>query len=389
MENKKTIGILALDDGDGGGVSEYIRSVIDSLKNNKNFEIVILTRHSKVFDIEKEQKQIEIPVIKSNLITKFFRAFSFFLPMVPSSLLLSKNELDLFRDIDLFFCPYISPYPHYFLKKKFVYTLHDLQEFYLYSFFSIKQHLIRRVINYALTRSAELIICESEFVKKDILKFFGVKNEKVQIIQAPPSSRYLKFEFNPKLNFKVVEKYSLPKRYFFYPAQFWKHKNHLRLIRAFNKIANEDSGIFLVLSGSRKKNEVFNEILLEIKKLNLNKRIVFLGYIQNKEMPYIYKNSICLVMPSLFESISIPVFEAFSLGVPVLSSNILGLQQQVKGAGILFNPYDEKEIFNSLKNALNNKVILEENSIKGYNRIKKVNQLNFKSQLNFFFKKLL
>ena len=45
--------------------------------------------------------------------------------------------------------------------------------------------------------------------------------------------------------------------------------------------------------------------------------------------------SIMLVMPTLFESVSIPIYESFFLKVPVCASNVVALTEQVGGAGIL------------------------------------------------------
>ena len=57
-------------------------------------------------------------------------------------------------------------------------------------------------------------------------------------------------------------------------------------------------------------------------------------------MPYLYKLSTTSVMPTLFESISLPIWEAFYFGVPVVSSNVCALPEQVVNAGLLFDPYN-------------------------------------------------
>ncbi len=61
-------------------------------------------------------------------------------------------------------------------------------------------------------------------------------------------------------------------------------------------------------------------------------------------MPYLYKLSTALVMPTLFESVSLPIWESFYLGVPVVSSNVCALPEQVGDAGLLFDPHDIEDM---------------------------------------------
>ena len=49
-------------------------------------------------------------------------------------------------------------------------------------------------------------------------------------------------------------------------------------------------------------------------------------------------------MPSLFESVSIPIYEAFQIGTPVVASGILAIPEQVGDAGLLFDPTSVESI---------------------------------------------
>ena len=51
-----------------------------------------------------------------------------------------------------------------------------------------------------------------------------------------------------------------------------------------------------------------------------------------------------LVMPTLFESVSTPIYELFFLKAPVCASNVVDLTEQVGGSGILFDPNDFYDI---------------------------------------------
>ena len=75
-----------------------------------------------------------------------------------------------------------------------------------------------------------------------------------------------------------------------------------------------------------------------IDKLGLSEQVHHLGYVEQDDLHAIYRLATALVMPSLFESVSIPIYEAFQVGTPVAASGILAIPQQVGDGGLLFDP---------------------------------------------------
>jgi len=128
----------------------------------------------------------------------------------------------------------------------------------------------------------------------------------------------------------------LPAKFLFYPAQFWAHKNHLRLIEAFLQVHAEVPDLKLVLTG--KKRDEYENVMRAIDKSGLSEQVLHLGYVEQDDLHAIYKLATALVMPSLFESVSIPVYEAFQVGTPVAASNVQAIPEQVGDAGLLFDP---------------------------------------------------
>ena len=90
-----------------------------------------------------------------------------------------------------------------------------------------------------------------------------------------------------------------------------------------------------------------------MRKLGLESRVMYLGYVPEHEIPCLFKLSRGLVLPTLFESLSIPIWEAFSLEVPVTCSNIGSLPEQAGDAAIFFNPYDPEDIARGMRDLLN------------------------------------
>jgi glycosyltransferase involved in cell wall biosynthesis len=127
-----------------------------------------------------------------------------------------------------------------------------------------------------------------------------------------------------------------------YPAQFNPHKNHARLIDAFAVVARACPDYHLLLTGEKRLE--FSRVMSKVAELNLSSRVAHLGQIDASDLVAVYKSATMVVIPTLFESISIPMYEAFSLGVPVCASNVLALPEQAGDAAILFDPMSVQDM---------------------------------------------
>jgi glycosyltransferase involved in cell wall biosynthesis len=378
FNDKKKIAILAFGEECDGGGFQYTQSMIDALIKDNNYKYIIFCYDSDnrfddyKLDIKKLKKQTSGIGKK---ITRLFQLLFF----IRKPIFISDYELDLFGDIDIFISPAISAYPHFFLNKPFIFTLHDLQEQYYPEWFSYYKRVLRFIFNRALTRSSAKIICESSHVRNDIMKFTNTPVEKISVIISPPPEFFIKRIIDERQYGAIKSKYNLPDKYIFYPAQCWAHKNHLKLIEAFDKVIEKNNDISLIFTGSQNDNYI--NIINKINELGLNGRVAHIGYISYEDLPYIYKLSEMLVMPTLFESVSIPIYEAFALKVPVCSSNVVALPEQVGNAGLIFNPNDAFDIAKKILMYLDDKDFAKEMGQKGYNKIMQFNHDEYRKKL--------
>jgi len=258
--------------------------------------------------------------------------------------LLNIHGLDPFAREDLILAPFHSPILLH-TRKPFAYTLHDLQEHYFPENFSWLRRSWRRLMNSCLTKRASRIVCESDHVRRDIIFLLGAAAEKVVVIPAPPVTMRSS-DCSPEFMDATRAKYQLPDQYLLYPAQFWPHKNHMRLVEAFSRISSKFPKLQLVLTGS--KRDEYQKVFARVRELRLEQRVRHIGYVEQSELGVLYRCAQCLVMPSLFESISIPVYEAFQCGTPVCASNVVAIPEQVGNAGLLFDPYSAESIAESI-----------------------------------------
>jgi len=369
------IGILTIASPDSGGVYQYTLTMLEAFKRYlaKENEIIQIKNSNfpKILD-----NSIEIKNGKSSVATKMKRLIHTFTGIKIGDLLEVYNHPEI-NNLDLIISPTITLLP-YHMRKPYIVTIHDFQQEYYPEFFTFEERFSRKIV-YKTGQKANIVVCESEYVKKDIIKFLKVAEEKIRVIPSPPPLYISNIKLFGEKYEEIRAKYNLPAKYLFYPAQFWYHKNHINLLRAIKLIKNKYGKLInLVLAGSKKNN--FENVMGEIKNLSLQNQVKYLGYVPDEDMPYLYKLSTALVMPTLFESVSLPIWEAFYLGAPVVSSNVCALPEQVRDAGLLFNPHDIEDMAEKIYKIWTDESLRKELVNKGYERIKNMTLENYAKQ---------
>jgi glycosyltransferase involved in cell wall biosynthesis len=316
------LGVLALAGPDNGGTYQYTLSMLQALQHVDGFEITLYGDPQN-----PDFAKLGYPIRRftesrlRQLAALTAHSLHFKLP-------------DPFISQDILLAPiYSLALLH--TSKPFAFTLHDLQENYYPENFPWWQRVWRRQVYRRLLGQARRVICESQHVKKDIIRSFGLAEKQIVVIAAPPLRQFLADE-NSDRSQLARTRLQLPAKFLFYPAQFWTHKNHLRLIEAFREVVAEVPDLKLVLTG--KKRDGYAAVMSAIHEAGLSEQVCHLGYIEQDDLQVVYRLAAALVMPSLFESVSIPIYEAFQVGTPVAASGILAIPEQVGDAGLLFDP---------------------------------------------------
>jgi len=360
------LGVVALAGPRNGGTYQYSLSMLQALRHTAGFDITVYGDPQN----------------------RDFAAFGY--PLRPFAEARWRRPLSLaahkfhLRLADSFAAEDILLAPIYSLallhsRKPFAFALHDLQEKYYPANFSWWQRAWRDNTNRTLLARAARVICESEYVRADIVRFYGTPEERIAVMPAPPQEQFVSESSREFLD-SVRRRLALPERFLFYPAQFWPHKNHLRLIEAFGEVVRERPGVRLVLTG-RKHSHDYDNVMATIERLGLNEQILILGYIDAGDLRAIYRLATALVMPSLFESVSIPVYEAFQMGTPVATSNILTLPEQVGDAGLLFDPTSVASIKEAVLEIINDPAAARERANRGRARMAAMTPERYGGQL--------
>lgn len=187
---------------------------------------------------------------------------------------------------------------------------------------------------------AVAILADSELGRSNIVRIYGIDPDRVVVMPFSPAIATRKSDREIEGGFiDVKAKYRIEGDYVYYPAQFWPHKNHIYLLKGLAELERQhDLRIGAVFSGTDMGNMDFVRNASE--DLGLGDRVRFIGFVPNEEVTFLYKQSLALVMPTYFGPTNLPPLEAFTLGVPVLCSDLPGLREQVGDAALLMDLAD-------------------------------------------------
>lgn len=191
-------------------------------------------------------------------------------------------------------------------------------------------------------RNATLLIAESEVGREDILRFYGeygVTAEQIKVLPYSPAKARAE---GAACMETVHAKFGIPERFFFYPAQFWPHKNHLRIVQALGVLRHEHGlRIPIVFAGSASgelRARTRAEVLAEAQRRGVGEQVVDVGYVADDELIALYQAARALIMPTFFGPTNIPILEAWVHRCPALTSDIRGVRDQAGDAALLVDP---------------------------------------------------
>lgn len=252
-----------------------------------------------------------------------------------------------------------------------IYNPHDLQHLHYPQFWTPADIAWRETIYPAGCRFAQTVVVGSQWIKDDVIRQYRISPEKVQVIPEAPPTQWAP---EPALDFltTVQNKYQLKQPFALYPAVTWPHKNHVRLLEALAYL-RDTCGLtmHLVCTGSRQ--DFWPHIARRIDELNLESQVKFLGFIPEDELRAVYRLSQLLVMPSLFEAISLPIFDAWAEGVPVVCSHATALPDQVQDAAVLFDPHAVDSMAHAIATVATNVELQQRLRARGAQRVKDFN----------------
>jgi glycosyltransferase involved in cell wall biosynthesis len=237
---------------------------------------------------------------------------------------------------------------------------------------NVEFHLRERNLKEHLS-PAVTVLTDSVQLANSIASRYGV--DRARLLPMP-------FSPAPFLNHKdaaekeaVLRRYCLREGYYFYPAQFWSHKNHIRILEALLILRGRGHCFRVVFSGGDQGSLGYVRAFAE--RHDLGSQVSFLGFVPIEDMRGLYEGCRAVVMPTYFGPTNVPPLEAWMLGKPLIYS--IQFAEQANGAALLINPDDALELALAFETCADEEVC-EALIAKGFTRLEEIDHFRGQSE---------
>jgi len=372
-------------DGVVGGVEQGVIQITRYLTSTDHF-VVILCKRNKIEEVNnifagnQNLKIIPLDVTTHAMSVKNAKL---------DSTTIQNIALSEKADIIHFFYNWSFPF-----KKKVpsVLTVHDVIPF----TFREAMGLLRNLFLYKpgikmACRLNDMIATVSEFSKQDISKKVGVSLDKIRVMLnglRETNPRDTSGEEELKKKFDINEDFVLN------VGGIHERKNIVRLIHAFARLTNNKgySGKLLItgsVSGAPYQEKMKKICDVAVRETGMENKIIFTGFISEKELDSLFTMADFLIYPSLYEGFGIPILEAMKAGLPVITSNITGMAEVAGDAAYLINPENIDEMTSAMSELLKNNKLREEMKQKGIERARSYTWQNVSERYLKLYKEII
>jgi glycosyltransferase involved in cell wall biosynthesis len=255
------------------------------------------------------------------------------------------GEVDLFHGPD-FTLPPLRP------GTRAILTVHDLSFLHLPRCFepALLDYLVANVPR-AVER-ADWVLADSESTRQDVIELLKMPAERVSVLYPGVEAR-----FRPMTDARALErvraKYGLPERFVLSVGTIQPRKNYVRLIEAL--ACMEAGDVSVVIVGG--KGWLYQDLFDRIQDQRLGERVIFPGYVEDKDLPAVYNLADAFALPSLYEGFGIPPLEAMSCGTPVVVADNSSLPEVAGDAALLVDAEDTEALADALTRVLSDSML--------------------------------
>lgn len=336
-----------------GGIGRYAYSLLEAMvHNNKNHEIsILLNNELPMHNYEKLLK-----LIPKERIYKFYTwgdTREYFKDNYTKSELaklcreytISMINPDMLFIMSLFEGLYektVTSVGEIFPANRTVVILYDLiplveKEKYLTSAVVDKHYMSK--IFYLI--QAGLLLSISQFSKDEAMHVLKIPENQITNISSAIDKKFQKIDIEESIKSKLFEKYGIRDKFLMFTGSYDIRKNQKNLIRSFAALEHSTRARYQLVIIGTGSSSVLEKLKALVKKLGFkNEEVIFLGYVSDEELLYLYNLTSLFVFPPLQEGFGLPALEAMSCGVPTIGSNTTSIPEVINKADALFNPYD-------------------------------------------------
>jgi glycosyltransferase involved in cell wall biosynthesis len=221
-------------------------------------------------------------------------------------------------------------------------------------------------------RHASQIITVSNFTKQEVLAHFPkISPDKIKVVH----NGFPKEIFNELKNdleiIAALNKYNLVTPYYLYVGRLERKKNTAFLVEALSILRSDYPDIKekLVLIGNAGYG--YDEVKYAIEEFNLGHEIFIPGWVEEVDLPNIFRGASAFIFPTRHEGFGIPVLQALACGVPTAVSDLPVLHEVAEESVIYFNQNDKHAISEAMAKIVLNKDLRQNCINSGLKQVKK------------------
>ncbi|MBK7810912.1 MAG: glycosyltransferase family 4 protein [Saprospiraceae bacterium] len=186
-------------------------------------------------------------------------------------------------------------------------------------------------LKFALDRIPQVVVI-SQKTKQDLIEYYKVPEEKISVIYQNCDAIFYQCE-NPSDVNSISLFENLPSVFWICVGSFNPRKNQGSILAAYLNLP-EDLRIPVLMIGGGSDKSAFRE---KVEQSGLGKWFIFPDKISNAQLAVLYKKSIGLIYPSLYEGFGIPAVEALACGVPVIAHEGTAVEEAAGEGGLFVN----------------------------------------------------
>ena len=345
---------------DGGGFSQAFSAIRQMARLCENrYDFVVFTSEAENIQYF-DQLGIEAKIFRSGIMDKLVAAAATgrftrtFLSTLTRRNAMGQLERELQTNkVDLAYFVSPSRQSMALQKTNYIATVWDLCHRDSPEFPEVRENFQfqSREFTYSNTLSRALfVLCDSETLCDRVSKRYGVDKER--LVAMPFSPGPLIGSLHSESKETVLEHYGLEQGYYFYPAQFWAHKNHVRVLQALALLNEKNITAVVVFSGGDKG--TMSHVKATAEKFGVDAQVKFLGFVPTEHVRGLYEGCQAVVMPSYFGPTNLPPLEAWELKKPLLYS--APFNDQSGPAALYFDPDSAVELARAMEDVADSKV---------------------------------
>lgn len=232
-------------------------------------------------------------------------------------------------------------------------------------------------------RLADKIIAISECTRRDVIEFYGVPEDRVEVIYQGCDEIFKKTVTHEEVT-EIRKRYKLPERYILQVGSIERRKNAELTVKGLRGI---DKDVRLVLAGRR--TPYVKKILKTAIDNGVDDRVLIVDNVGFNDLPAVYKGAECAVYPSRYEGFGLPVLEAVTCGVPVIAATGSCLEEAGGKSCIYVDPDDSTAMSDALRAVTRREIDIDKNITEGLKHAAQFSNVNIATRLHDIYKKLL